>query len=328
MMPRARAQLSELLWRVASTLHRWDFKYLLPAIAHLPIGLGHALAAVRGHFNAVTGRDWRSMALRSRHVRDHSRAGYRLLPWTGGDERKVRRWVRRRFVVEARDEYEASLAAAHRLGELPCQFMPSDTLAQLRGGRRGLVLLTPHYESFFAGIAFLARSGRIVNAMSSAVTRDPRVDRAVQDHFDAKYRGLEYFLNGGKVVDHELGVRAFYRMLERREVLVILADAPVLPGAGASMEVDFLGARRLLSGGPLRLAQRTGSDLGSYVCRHLGGGRYQLELGGIACAADPAAVAHAYRFLSAAISADSGGWWAADLLSSMPVVDHALATSR
>jgi hypothetical protein len=73
----------------------------------------------------------------------------------------------------------------------------------------------------------------------------------------------------------------------------------------------------------LRLAQRTGSDLGCYVCRHIGGTRYELELGGIASAEDPAAVDRAYRFFSAAIVADPGGWWAADLLPSMPVVNEA-----
>jgi lauroyl/myristoyl acyltransferase len=110
-------------------------------------------------------------------------------------------------------------------------------------------------------------------------------------------------------------------MLERKEVLVILGDAPVLPGGGASMEVGFLGERRRLAGGPLRMAQRTDSDLGGYVCRHLGGARYQLEMGPIAPAQDPAAVERVYDFFSAAISANPGGWWAADLLPAMTVVN-------
>jgi lauroyl/myristoyl acyltransferase len=307
--------------RLVRRLHRADFQYLLPALAALPIPIGHALSACRGQFNSLTGRDWRSIALGFRHIAQQSALGYRALSLEASTT-QVRRWCRQRFVAEARDEFEGRLAAAHRLGELSCEFTPPDTLARLRAGGRGLVLLTPHYQSFFAGIAFLARSGRTVNAMSSAVTRDPRVDPAVQEHFDAKYRGLEHYLNGGKVVDHELGVRPFYRMLERREVLVILADAPVLSGSGASMEVDFLGAKRVLAGGPLRLAQRTGSDVGCYVCRHLGGTRYQLELGGIAPADDPAAMARAYQFFSVAIAADPGGWWAADLLPSMPVVNE------
>jgi lauroyl/myristoyl acyltransferase len=217
------------------------------------------------------------------------------------------------------------LIARQRVGELECEVVPAPGLDALRDRTRGLVLMTPHFESFFLGVAFLARSGVKVNLMSSAVTHDPRVVPEVQRHFTAKYRGLEHFLNGGQVVDLELGTRNFYRMLERKEVLVILGDAPVLPGGGASMQVEFLGARRQLAGGPLRMAQRTDSDLGCYVCRHLGGARYQLEMGPITPAQDPAAVERVYRFFSTAIGANPGGWWAADLLTSMTVVNDEAA---
>jgi hypothetical protein len=311
--------MSGLLLRLDRRLHRADFQYLLPALAALPISIGHALCAFRGHINGVTGRDWRSMALGLRHVAKHSAIGFRTLSPLATPT-QVRRWRHQRFVVEARDEYEARLIARQRVGELACEVDPAGGLEQLRNRTRGLVLLTPHFESFFLGVAFLARSGVKVNLMSSAVTHDPRVDPEVQRHFTAKYRGLERYLNGGQVVDLELGTRTFYRMLERKEVLVILGDAPVLPGGGAAMEVDFLGARRLLAGGPLRMAQRTHSDLGCYVCRHLGAARYQLQLGPMGPADDASTVAGVYRFLSAAITGNPGGWWSADLLASMPVV--------
>jgi len=321
------ARISEALVRVARRLHRADFKHLLPAMAGLPIPLGHALSACRGHFNAVTGRDWRSMALGFRHVGKQSALGYQVLS-PEASPAQVQRWRHQRFVVEARDEYEAWLIARQRVNELSCEVVPAGGLQALRNRNRGLVLLTPHFESFFIGVAFLARSGVKINLMTSAVTHDPRVAPEVQRHFEAKYRGLERYLHGGKLVDLELGTRAFYRMLERKEVLVILGDAPVLPGAGASMEVDFLGSPRLLAGGPLRMAQRTGSDLGCYVCRHLGGARYQLEMGPMGAAQDPATVQRVYQFFSAAIAANPGGWWAADLLPSMTVTnDPARATA-
>lgn len=313
--------MSERWVRVARRLHRADFQYLLPALAALPISVGHALSACRGHFNAITGRDWRSMALGFRHVGKQSALGYQVLS-PEATPTQVRHWRHQRFVVEARDEYEAWLIARQRVDKLDCEVVAPAGLDPLRDRSRGLVLMTPHFESFFLGVAFLARSGVKVNLMSSAITHDPRVAPEVQRHFTAKYRGLEHFLNGGQVVDLELGTRTFYRMLERKEVLVILGDAPVLPGGGASMEVEFLGARRLLAGGPLRMAQRTDSDLGCYVCRHLGGIRYQMELGPMAPAQDPSAVERVYQFFSAAISANPGGWWAADLLPSMTVVNE------
>lgn len=320
------AWMSESLLRFARRLHRADFKYLLPALARLPIPAGHALSDFRGHLNAIAGRDWRSMALGFRHIRSRSLLGFRVLAADATDA-QVRHWCHRRFVVESRDEYEAWLIARERVDELACEIVPSAGLDQLRNRSRGLVLMTPHFESFFLGVAFLARSGEKVNLMSSAITQHPQVAPEVQRHFRMKYRGLERYLNGGKVLDLELGTRAFYRMLERKEVLVILGDAPVLPGGGASMAVDFLGERRQLAGGPVRMAQRTGSDLGCYVCRHLGGARYQLELGPSGPAQDPSSVEHVYRFFSAAIRANPGAWWAADLLPSMTVVNEDAAAA-
>jgi SAM-dependent methyltransferase len=314
----AQGTLRRLAWAAARLAHRADFAWLLPALAALPIGAGQRLARWRGEFNGRTGRDWRSMGLGFRHIWSHSLQAYGLLG-LGGDA-EHRRWRRERFIAEARDEYEARLVAAGRVDELECEVLPSpEALAMLRGRQRGLVLLTPHFESFFLGVAFLARSGAKVNLMSSAVTHDPRVDAAVQRHFTAKYRGLERYLNGGKVVDLELGSRQFYRMLQRGEVLVILGDAPVLP-AGVAMTVDFLGAARRLAGGPLKMARATGSDLGGYVCRHLGGARYQLELSPIGSAEAPGTVQGVYDFFSRAILAQPGGWWASDLLPAMPVV--------
>lgn len=310
-----RALSARLAWRIVRWLHRVDFACVVPLLARLPIPLGQRLALWRGRLNGATGRDWRSVALGFRHVRAQSALGYRHLA-PAASETTVRQWVHERFVAEARDEYEARLVAAHRVDGLEVALAPPDALQRLKQRERGLVLLTPHYQSFFIGVAFLARSGARVNGMSSAVTQDPRVDPAVQRHFDAKYRGLERYMNGGRVIDFETGTRQFYQMLNDKEIVVILADAPPLPG-GATMQVEFLGGRREVAGGPLRMAQRTDSDIGCFVCRHVAGARYHLELGPMGRGDDPGTWSNAYRFLSDAITRDPGGWWAADLLPSM-----------
>jgi lauroyl/myristoyl acyltransferase/SAM-dependent methyltransferase len=319
MSSEARNPWTRLGWRLVRLLHHADFEFFLPAIGRLPIALGHRLALWRGLVNAWTGRDWRSVALGFRHVRAQTALGYRAL---GGEasEAQIATWCRQRFVAEARDEYEAQLIAAGRVPDLACEVLPPGTLEDLRKLERGLILLTPHFESFTLGAAFIARSGVKVNGMSSTVTHDPRVDPAVQRHFTAKYRGLEQFFNGGKIIDLEHGTREFYRMLHHKEVVIILADAPVLPGGGSAMEVDFLGGRRVLAGGPLRMAQRTGSNLGCFVCRHRGGKDYQLEFGPTGLATDVHIVNDIYRFFSNAILENPGGWWAADQLPSMPLV--------
>lgn len=307
------------LWFVATALHQMDFRWLLPGMARLPLRWGYRLAAVRGRLNARTGRDWRSMALGMRHIQRQSLDGYRLL-LAQASEQERRDWSRQRFVVEARDEFEARLTAAGRVEELECRYLATDGSAFAGMGpqqERGLLLLTPHFDSFFLGVAFSARGGAKVNLMSSAITHDPRVARAVRAHFSAKYRGLEPYLNGGKVLDMESGIRPFYRMLEQGETLVVLGDAPVLPH-GVSTKVDFLGASRLLAGGALRLAQKANCDLGGYICRMERPGHYVMEWCPPGPANDPRTVQRVYDFFTRAIEESPGHWWASDLLPAMP----------
>ena len=307
------------VWRLLIVLHHLDFAWLLPCMARLPLGWAFWLGHLRGLFNARTGRDWRSMALGMRHIRRQSVAGYRLLPVTV-DEAQLRAWSDERFVVEARDELEARLVAAGRVHELACRSVNANggSFVEVAAGRsRGLLLLTPHFESFFVGVAFAARAGAKVNLMSSAVTHDPRVDTAVQAHFSAKYRGLEPWLNGGQVLDMEQGIRPFYRMLERGETLVVLGDAPVLPN-GVSATVDFLGAQRLIAGGALRLAQKADCDIGGYVCRMERPGHYVMEWCEPGPANDPATIQRVYALFTQAILSTPGRWWASDLLPAIP----------
>lgn len=313
--------LRRALWRVAHWGHHIDFSWVLPTMARLPLPWAYALAAWRGRFNAWTGRDWRSMALGFRHIRQQSMAGYALFaPNTSA--RTLRRWCAQRFVTEARDEFEACLLAGGRVDRLHCRHEGSDAavagpVAPKRA--RGLVLLTPHFDSFVLGIAFAARDGATIHAMASAVTQDPRVDKAVQAHFHAKYRGLERYLHGGKVRNMEEGLRPFYRLLEQNETLVVLADSPVLP-SGVAMHVDFLGQRRQLAGGPLRLAQQSRSDLGGFLCRMERPGHYVMQWCEPGPADDPNTLRRIYDMFSQSIAERPGLWWAADLLTQMPIV--------
>jgi lauroyl/myristoyl acyltransferase len=309
-----------LIWRWVRVVHHADYAWFLPFIARLPLRLAYALSALRGWINARGGRDWRSVALGFRHIRRQSLLGYELLPLAATPEAR-QRWCRQRFATEARDEFEAQWMAARRFDELQCQFVPAELASFAQHQQRGLILLTLHFDSFYLGSAFIARAtGRVINSMSSAVSQDPRVDPAVTRHFELKYRSLEPYVNGGTVADMEVGLRPFYRMLERSETLIVLGDAPVLPN-GAAMTVNFLGAKRLIAGGALRLAERTDSDLGAYICRYLSPGRYEVSLCPIGPAKDPETLVRIYQFFNTHILSQPGLWLAADLLPSMPAVE-------
>lgn len=317
------------VWSAARWLHRVDFAWILPILARLPLSWGYQLAKWRGNLNARLGRDWRSMALGFRHIRTQSLMGLRLLPLKA-DERSLQVWRDQRFIVEARDEFEARLVAAGRVNELVCRWerwrlgeSPEIvTSGPPKKTRQGVLWLTPHFDSFFLGVAFLARNGERVNLMSSAVTHDPRVDDAVKAHFTAKYRGLEHWLNGGQVLDMERGMRPFYRMLETNEALVILGDAPVLP-QGVASEVSFLGERRRLAGGALRMAQKMNANLGGYVCVMEKPGHYMMRWCEPGPARDLRTVERVYALLSDAILERPGHWWGSDLLPNLPSVAQA-----
>lgn len=311
-----------LIWRWVRVAHHADYAWFLPFIARLPLRLAYGLSALRGWINALGGRDWRSVALGFRHIRRQSLLGYELLPLATTTMTR-QRWCRQRFATEARDEFEAQWMAARRFDELQCEFVPAELAFYAQHQQRGLILLTLHFDSFYLGSAFIARAtGRVINSMSSAVSQDPRVDPAVTRHFEHKYRSLEPYVNGGKVLDMEVGLRPFYRMLERAQTLIVLGDAPVLPN-GAAMTVNFLGAKRLIAGGALRLAERTDSDLGAYICRYRSPGRYEVKLCPIGPAKDPETLARIYEFFNSHILNQPGLWLAADLLPGMPPASDA-----
>lgn len=307
------------IWRLADRFHSADYESVLPVMARLPLHLGYALADVRGKINALVGRDWRSVALRCRHVQHESAKGFQTL-FPDADALTLNRLVRRRFETESREEFEAALIAADRANQLRRTIEPDNFLQSCLNRNRGLVLLTPHFDSFALGIVFLGQAGVKVNAMSSSVIFDARVASSVQQHFIKKYRGMERQMNGGRILHQEDGLKPFYRMLENNECLVVLADAPATATSSQSVQarINFLGGRRLLAGGALRIAQNTGSELGGFICRYEGPMNYRVIGSRILDAANPTAADEVYGFLSGKIMASPQRWWASDLLPMMP----------
>ena len=297
--------------------HAVDFSLLLPLLARLPLPLAYLLAAFRGWLHAKLGIDWRAIAFGVDLQRLTAASFRQMLP--GRPEEEIASLVRKRYMAQAREEFEAHLVMADRIDDLSCSFLPGADVITRREGERGLVLLTPHFGSFFLGYAFLCRLGLRCNGMSSSVTNDPQVIPEVQRYYFRKYRALEPKMNGGRILDQENGLKPFYAMLQRGEVLLVLADLPASP-TGAAMQVNFLGERRGLAGGALRMAQQTGSDIGAYVCRHVGKGRYRLEFGPVSSCHDGTALDSIYQFFSDKIMETPGCWWGADLLQLIPSV--------
>ena len=87
-------------------LHELDYAVLLPFMSRLPLFASYALSALRGRMNGLAGRDWRSVALKTRHVARRSAAGYRIL-FPEVSDAWLQALVRGRFETESREEFRA-----------------------------------------------------------------------------------------------------------------------------------------------------------------------------------------------------------------------------
>ncbi len=292
-----------------------EYGWLVPAMARLPDALAYPLARWRGALNARHDRDWVSLSLGHRHVAAMAEQGLaQILP-----PAQVGAALRERFETVAREEMEARALQLHGLGHF--QIEAADALATLasRPQGRGLVLVTPHLETFVLGIAALASTGTRIHPVMSIVSEDPRVHPAIRAHFRLKYSGLERHLQGGKLADAETSMRYFYRVLSQGDVVVVLADAPAPPDS-PGVCLPFMGAQRQVAQGALRLATQSNSLLAAFACHSHGGRRHSVAMSPLwdPQADGTAAYAQAFAFMEQHIRVNPGRWWASHLLPLYP----------
>ncbi len=292
-----------------------EYGWLVPAMARLPDALAYPMARWRGAINARHDRDWVSLSLGHRHVAAMVEQGLaQLLP-----PEQVADAVVERFETVAREEMEARALQLRGLSHFDIEAAQAlDTLATRPPGR-GLVLVTPHLETFVLGIAALASRGTRVHPVMSIVSADPRVHPAIRAHFRLKYSGLERHLQGGKLADAETSMRYFYRMLAQGDVVVVLADAPAPPD-GPGVCLPFLGAQRKVAQGALRLATQSGSLLAAFACHAHGGRRHSVALSPLWDPQDDAQAtyARAFAFMEQHIRVNPARWWGSHLLPLYP----------
>jgi len=305
-------------WRTAlNRAWQWfDYRVMLPGLARLPLPVGALLAQWRGLFNGWLDLDWRSLSLQQRFVYDATYAAQQQL-CPQATPQQWRRQTLQRFVVNSREEWEASLFLRYpveRFKAASTVYGLQEWLSAQRAGQP-MVLLTPHFDSFCMGIVLLGLHGLKVHAVSSAVVEDPRVHPAVRRFYWQKYRGMERYMNGGLIRHQEQDNRHFYRALQQGEAVVILADLPT-PNQ-QSLVVPFLGQLRCMASGPLRVAQKTHSLVGAFVCLHERTGQYRLmcaPLRSLDTESPARSFVPLYAFLDAYLHRYPARWWAADLL--------------
>ena len=250
-------------------LQLYDYKYFLPFLARLPIGMGRKLALVRGFIHALLDYDWRSNTLGFFYIRK------RVMDFMGyfSDSPPVKGTLQR-FMTNSLEEWQSYLFShKNHMKFIASQdhIQGIDRLKELAEQKRGVVLLSTHFDSFCMGMVLFGMHGLKVNMMITAAIEDPRIDSSVRQYFQDKYKAMELHMNG-KTVCYEYDLDFFYKALARGEIVVLLGD---VPGGKSSLYIDFLEKRFQLPLGAWHMAKKTGSLIGAYVTLGYPGGKYE-----------------------------------------------------
>jgi len=291
------------------------FQLALPLAAHLPPAIGRRVAARIGRSCARHDVDWRTLALRRHYVSEDTATAFTEIE-PRLDDLSIRDKVTHRFVNALLEELEGHWLACGRTAVFQCGHDDLPAIRSAMGHRRGIVLLTFHFDAALMGVAQLGLAGLKLNLMTSDVVEDRRVLPAVQRYFAAKYSGIEACLNGGKTLHVEHHLKDFYQALRAGEGVVILGDAPGDPSRGAVM-VDFLGKKRAFAPGAVRLAEKTRAPLAAFVCLRQKDGTYRTVFSPVYWPNDNRHqdnIGSLYAFLESWVRQYPERWWAADQL--------------
>lgn len=312
-----------------------DHLALLPMLARLPEPVAYAASAWRGSWSCRLGRDWAELSVGQVYVAERTAQAMRLM-FPKATPQQVASWVRERYQTVAFEELEARWiargawadAVVHRW-QLPDVARPLQALAG-----KGLVVVQAHFNNPLVGCMGLARaSGKRVWVTMSSITDHHQVHPAVSAHFREKYAAALPWLNGGGFVDTDRagGLRRLYRGLAAGDWVVVMADLPPAPGQDGVC-VPWLGERRWLAEGAVRLARQTGSPLASLGMWRDAPGEWRWHLGDLRHLDEGGdgerAIADVYAGLGEAIRQAPGHWWAAHLLPEMRCGDTDLGVAE
>ena len=316
-------RLSCLHWWFLRLINDVMFVCAWPLAARLPFGAGMKLAEWLGRLCYVLDLDWRTVAVREHFVRDRSRSALaEICP--SREASAIERLLVGRFITAAREELEGHWLHQGRAEHCRCEFEGLDAIkAQVAASGQGVVLLAHHFDAVEMGIAQMGLAGLKVNLMSSNIVEDTRVPLSVQRYFRLKYAGLSRYLNGGSTVHVEphmsTRLQEFYARLSRGECLVVLGEAPSNKPDKAVI-VDFLGRRRAMAPGAVRIAEQAGVPMAAFVCLSLSCGSYRVICTPLffpsSAGSHAGNVPALFAFLEAHIRHHPDRWWAADLMHS------------
>ncbi len=295
----------------------FDYDIFLPAMARLPFGLGERIALLRGLFYGILKKDWRDVFFPQKDsIFQQTMRALRLISPHSSRARAFFLTLKR-FSMYSREEWEALLFERDdKMKKIYKNSIIKGITPILKNQERGTgtVLITCHFESFCMGMALMGMGGIRLNGISSAVIEDPRVPGYITRHFERKYRALEKYMRGGKILHYEQSLSYFYKALRAGDAVVILGDLPVAPNA-RPLKVRFLGRICTIAEGTWRIAHATSSEVAGFLCIKRGQGSYELTFTPpvrVQKNRDDKGLGSVYRFFEAQIEKIPAHWWAVD----------------
>lgn len=314
-------------WRSVS--QALDHGWLMPLMARLPLRWAYVLARWRGSLNARYARDWTELALGFAYIGERCAKAYREM-FPSASEAEIASLVRQRYQTVSTEEMEGCLAIQGRLGEITMELAPiREALARRKPGR-GLVVVMSHLDNLFFGLVGIARCGVPVYLMTSAVVQDARVHPRLRRFFHDKYTAYDRVMAGGALL-HTGGEakKTFYEVLRQGGIVVVVSETPASHDADKGTWVQWLGRRRKMADGALRMAIDTDSEL--VAMQNWRNPQRVVEWAWsepvdprnfpdpMTAQAREAMVAPLFAFLEAGLRAHPGRWWGSHLLGDFQV---------
>ena len=301
------------LIKINRLLQEWDYGVLIPFVARLPLCWGRRISLLRGMICFVMDYDWRSNTLGYPYIRN--RAMDFMAMFSSGSPRCR---VLRRFMNNAVEEWQACLFRHEKkMGVIAprCHMDHLEDFRRLGREKRGVVMVSAHFDSFCMGMVLMGMKGLKVHCINTSGIVDPRIAPEVREFFRIKYQNMERLMNG-RMPFYEAEKAFFYERLHQGEMVVLMGD---VCGSRSSLYIDFMGKKFRLPLSAWHMAVKTGSLLGGYMTLSGPGETYHTV-----CMPpfepdphDPvASLMPVYVFLEHWIRAFPERWVASDLLQS------------
>ncbi len=286
-----------------------DYEIFLPFCAMLPFSLGRFLASLRGKFYYYIKRDWREFSFGDKGLWNRTLESFKEI-CPNDNSSKYLEYVEKRYISQSLEEYEAMLIIKNRFHKIPVKYYNENAVLELFEKNPHHVFVTSHFASSIEAFIFLNIFKTPNMIMTSNITKHPMVHKSINKFYDKKYRSIEAFLNGGKMLDAEGNLKQFFRFIKNKGCLTIVADLPPSNPEESDVIKDFFSKKRVFAEGAQRLSQSVKGTVIPYVC-YYEKGEYHMVFANLK--QDP------YEFFEQEIKKRPHLWWAADVLTLLPV---------